>query len=389
MAVTVDSILHDPVTFNNQNDLNLIIDERLKFDREYIILDKNKIKQAITDPDTLLTIFNSYEINVLLKQTYEMNYVSTKDYNTLINNHDKIYDIIPMNDIHNILFKQLSYVTRIPSISDLEANGLLDAIIHVIQTHPELLTEEHIVDNYTDQYLTQKLKENVFVSFEKTEQILDIQENILKILTPDEMINLLNRVKPYLSFVDDDNIKAVKTLITNNDNNILSVYTQNEIKVIMDKEIELKNLLLKALTPESLQKIFDSFKDDFLNNNVTDIINNKIQALKDEMLGNNYDELISTQVDNYLTSKYNTLIKQMLASTFQTFKNDFISNDLQQMIQDSFNKLKEDFFGDNYTGLVQLQVDNYLNNNFPAVTTKIVQDWINEEINKKDYYGIK
>lgn len=382
MSVTTDSTLHDPVTFNNQNDLNLIIDKRIQYDREYIILDHDKVKQGITDPDTLLTIFNDYEINVLIKQAFEMNYISNADYQILLNDHSQFYTLIEMNDIHELLFKQLSYKTRVPCISDLEANGLLDAIIKVIQLHPELLVEENIVEKYTDNFLKEKLKTNVFVSFEKIELILANQYDTLRILDKKEAIDLLQRVKPYLSFVTDDSISKVKKLIDNNNPDITSVYLPNEIKMIIDKEIELKNALLKGLTQDTLKTLFDKFKKDLINVDLNTIIDDKIQILKDKILDKNYDGLISAQVDNYLTTKYHTLLNQILKNSFETFKKNFLTNDVQPIVEKYFNILKDEFFGDNYTGLVELQVNNYLNNNFPSVTKQTVQTWILEEIEK-------
>ena len=382
MSVTTDSTLHDPVTFNNQNDLNLIIDKRIQYDREYIILDHDKVKQGITDPDTLLTIFNDYEINVLIKQAFEMNYISNADYQILLNDHSQFYTLIEMNDIHELLFKQLSYKTRVPCISDLEANGLLDSIIKVIKLHPELLVEENIVEKYTDNFLKEKLKTNVFVSFEKIELILANQYDTLRILDKKEAIDLLQRVKPYLSFVTDDSISKVKKLIDNNNPDIASVYLPNEIKMIIDKEIELKNALLKGLTQDTLKTLFDKFKKDLINVDLNTIIDDKIQILKDKMLDKNYDGLISAQVDNYLTTKYHTLLNQILKNSFETFKKNFLTNDVQPIVEKYFNILKDEFFGDNYTGLVELQVNNYLNNNFPSVTKQTVQTWILEEIEK-------
>ena len=382
MSVTTDSTLHDPVTFNNQNDLNLIIDKRIQYDREYIILDHDKVKQGITDPDTLLTIFNDYEINVLIKQAFEMNYISNADYQILLNDHSQFYTLIKMNDIHELLFKQLSYKTRVPCISDLEANGLLDAIIKVIQLHPELLVEENIVEKYTNNFLKEKLKTNVFVSFEKIELILANQYDTLRILDKKEAIDLLQRVKPYLSFVTDDSISKVKKLIDNNNPDIASVYLPNEIKMIIDKEIELKNALLKGLTQDTLKTLFDKFKKDLINVDLNTIIDDKIQILKDKILDKNYDGLISAQVDNYLTTKYHTLLNQILKNSFETFKKNFLTNDVQPIVEKYFNILKDEFFGDNYTGLVELQVNNYLNNNFPSVTKQTVQTWILEEIEK-------
>jgi len=379
-SVLRDNILHDPVTFNNQNDLNLIIDERIKYDREYILLDRDKVNAGIADPDQLLTIFNDYELKIFFKQSLEFYYIDEPTYLKLINDHILMYDLILMNDIHELLFKQISYRTKISSISDLEANGLLDSIIKVIQLNSETLIDKTLIQTYTEDILTEKLKQDVFISFEKIELILNKQSDILKILTNQEIIDLLNRVKPYLSFVTDVKILDIQNLIDNNNYDISSVFNANEIKVILDKELELKNLILKAITPDALDLLFNQFKLDLISTDLNPLIDTKIQILKDEMFGTNYDALISQQVDNYLTNTYNTLMKQTLNNAFNAFKTDFLNTDLKVLVQTYFDELKTEIFNQDYTGLVSQQVDNYLINNFPILTKITVLDWITQEL---------
>jgi len=379
-SVLRDSVLHDPVTFNNQNDLNLIIDERIKYDREYILLDRDKVNAGITDPDQLLSIFDNYELEIFFKQALEFYYIDESTYLKLINDHTLMYDLILMNDIHELLFKQISYRTKIPSISDLEANGLLDSIIKVIQLHPKILIDKTLIQTYTEDILTEKLKQDVFISFEKIELILNKQSDILKIVTNQEIIDLLNRVKPYLSFVTDAKILNTQKLIDNNSADISAVFNANEIKYIIDKELELKNLILKAITPESLTILFNKFKTDLISTDLNPLIDLKIQILKDEMFGTNYDALISQQVDNYLTNTYNTLMKQTLNNAFKTFKTDFLNTDLKVLIQTYFDQLKSELLNQDYTGLVSQQVDNYLLNNYPLLTKTTVLNWITQEL---------
>jgi hypothetical protein len=381
-SVLRDSTLHDPVTFANQNDLNLIIDQRIKFDREYILLDRTKIESAIADPDNLLNIFTEYELQILFKQALEAYYITEEQIILLMSDATKVYDEILMNDIHALLYSQLHFVTRVPNITDLEANGLFDSIIKVIQLNPEVLIDLNLVEQYTTNILDQKLEENVFISFEKLELILSNTNDTMQILTSTELINLLERVKSHITFVTDESIAAVQALIDSNSFLITSVYQNNEIKIILDKEIELKNLLLKSLTPEKVQEMFNTFKDDFLNSSFDTIIDAKFDTLRAELLGTNYDALIAQQVDTYLTTKYNTIMRQFIDEAFTTFKDDFINIDLLNIVTGYFDTLKAEMFDVNYNGLIEAQVISYLDTNFPTVTAITVNSWILNEINK-------
>jgi len=369
----LDPQLYDPVTFDNQNDLNLIIDERILFDREYILLDREKVETALNNPTELLNIFNNLEICIFLEQALQADYISDDIYENLKLNHSLIFDNMLMNDIHTLLLKQYTYITKIPNIKDLENNGLLDSIIGVIQENPDILISEPLVCEYTDNHLFELLKIHQFISFEKAELVLDNLKDTNYILQ-DKLITLLHRIKPYLSFITDTKIQYVQTQLDNDINNILEIFTVNEIKLIIDKEIELKYYLLKILTPSTIEKMFEKFKDELLTINLIKMVDDQFKILKDEMMELDYSGLVQSQVDNYLTISYNTLMRDTLNNSFNTFKNEFIQIDLKAIIKEYFDELSQNIFGNNYDLIIQEHIEN----NLPRLTDNQMQIWIKQ-----------
>ncbi len=377
----LDFQLRDTVTFYNQNSINLIIDERIKYDREYIILNQEHVKAGIDNPADLLNIFTDYEFQIFFKQALEMEYISDYKYQRLLNDKTKIYDYILMNEIQQLLLKNYLYRMQVPDIIDLERNGLLDSIIKVIHENPELIVDNKTVTNYTDDYLWELMQIHRFISFQKAELILDSPKDMIHILTYDEMLSILHRLKPYIDFLCDDDIAAVQVLLDNDSKDIEQVFSINEIKILIDKEIELKYLILRALTPDKIQEMFDRFKDDLIAIQIDEMVINKFNELRDEIFDLNYDGLIIEQVQNYMTSNYNTLMQNAINTSFQKFKDEFIAIDMQNIIEGYFNILKQELF-EGSDNLIANLIQNFLDNEFPSVTRVQVLRWIDEEINR-------
>ena len=377
----LDSQLRDPITFYNQNSINLIIDDRLKYDREYIILNQEHVKSGIDDPANLLNIFTDYEFQIFFKQSLEMNYIDNLKYDNLLLDKTKIYDYILMNEIQQLLLKNYLYRMQVPDIIDLERNGLLDSIIKVIHNNPELIIDNKTVTTYTDNYLWELMQIHRFISFQKAELILDSPKDMIHILTYNEMLDILHRLKPYIDFLGDDDIASVQLLLDNGSNSITQVFSVNEIKILIDKEIELKYLILRALTPDKIQEMFEKFKTDLINIQIDQMVIDKFSELRDEIFSLNYDGLIINQVQNYMTSNYNTLMQNAINSSFQKFKDEFIAIDMQNIVEGYFNILKRDLF-EGSDNLIADLIQNFLDNEFPSVTRVQVLRWIDEEINR-------
>ena len=373
----LDSNMYDPITFYNENSLNLIVDERIGFDREYIILDKTKVQAGIADPDQLLSIFNTYELEQFILQALHADYITELEYNTLIADNTQLYSIMLMNNIHTLLYNQITYITKIPSITDLENNGLLDSIIRVIQQNPALLIDQPLVGQYTDEHLITILEESHFISFNNAELILSNPNDILNILGQDTIV-LFERVKPYLSYLTDAKILLTQEAI-DSQQELNGIFSANEIKIIIDKELELKYYVLKALTPDAIQTMFDSFKQDIIDIQVEILVETHFNILKQEMMQDNYDELIKTQVDSYLIANYNSIMQNAIDTSFTRFVDEFMANDLQVIIKNYFDTLADDFLsGVDNTLIIQAQVEAYLQTNFEVLTNEQVLQWIEQ-----------
>jgi hypothetical protein len=274
-----------------------------------------------------------------------------------------------MNDIHTLLYRQYTYITKIPNIKDLENNGLLDSIIKVINLHPDLIIHQPLVEQYTDEYLAETLTHHEFISFEKIDLLLRYLKNTNSILKQDTL-KLLTRIKPYLSFITDDKIQEVRTQLDNNEDNILDVFTVNELKLILDKEVELKYLLFRALTPDKIQEMFDKFKQELIAINLGLMVEQKVNELMDDLLSRDYTDLIKDQVDNYMMQSYDSLMRDTIANTFQTFQ-DNLTIEIKDEVQQAFNNLSPETLQ-----IIQNQVNAVLDESFPVLTDQQVQDWI-------------
>jgi len=359
---STDDNVYDPIIFFNQNSMDSIVDERIKYDREYIVLDRAKILKCIDNHNLILTILTDYEFKELLKQIRELDLINDEVYDHLLNDHSEFFNLVNAESISKVLQKQYNYITKIPNILDLENNGLLDSIIKTIQKNPELVIHQPLVVDYTNQYLTEILKINHFISFEKAELVLSNLKDTIIILKSD-IIELLHRISPYLSFITDDKILAVQLQLDNSENTILNIFTVNELKMIIDKEIELKYYVLKALTPETINKLFNDYRDQLINTKLDDIVNSKFQTLKDAMLSTDYKDLVASQVDNYLTTTYNSLMKVAIDTSFARFKDEFINVDIKQQVQDYINNT-----------VIQVQSTDV------NLTDRMVQSWIKQYI---------
>lgn len=377
-----NSTLHDEVSFNNQNDLNLIIDERIKYDREYILIDRDIIVQAIADPDNINNILSEEQLQIIIKQAYEAYYISDDQYILLQSDSSVLLQNILINDLHTLLLKHLEYITKIPAMEDLENNGLIQSIKDVIATSGSDLIDKTVVENYTDIRLNTLLNESTYISFNDSELILEHQNDILKILDNTNMVNLLNRTKPYLSFITDETLDKVQIEYDNNTLNITDIFLANEIKIIIDKEIDLKNKALKTLTEEDIQIKFEAYKNDLINIQLEPLIETYFQLLRTEMLGEDISVEIASQVDLYLTNQYNNIISSTIDNALAQFKDNFISNDIHIIVEEYFNVLKNELFGQDYTDIVQDQVNSFLLNHFPIVERIDIQSWIDDEITK-------
>ena len=87
----------------------------------------------------------------------------------------------------------------------------------------------------------------------------------------------INGTSPTLQEIAD-----AMLLITNPDE-IANLFTSNEIKLIMDKELDMKALLLRTLTLEEVTSVFNSLKEELLNGELITIIQDRVNEILSQM----------------------------------------------------------------------------------------------------------
>jgi len=253
-----------------EKDFDEIIDQRIEFDRKYIQLDDEKVQTVLERPSLALDTFNEYEIKVLINQAKFFELIDDETYQALLDDYTKFTHLVQPDQIIFLMNKQVSFVSRIPNMSDLEDNGLLDSIIKVIQQNPNLLIDESLVQRITEETVNRVLQDAQFTLFTQAQNILHNPADIKLILNDNELERLLRLVQPYLSFMTNSKIESALQLDENE--SILSIFDENEIRHIIDKELDLKYQLMKTLTPAEIEARFNELKEQFLNTDFSELV---------------------------------------------------------------------------------------------------------------------
>ena len=250
--------------------INTNINNLIEFNREFIPFDKQLVQDAMVNPSSILTIFNSEQIKILIDQLLSFNQITNDQYNALLLDNNQV---IQFNDgIIFVLDKHFNFKSHIPLMEDLLENGLDTSVIKVVQDNPHLVINNDLIYNITKDFLNDLFSEHKFLDFDKAEMILRFPQNILQIIPMDEVIHLLLMVQPFLEFISDDKIQNVQNKQLTNNSNIIDVFSTNEIKQIITKHTEIKYWVLRALDVRSVQQLFDRLQDQLLSVDLVEII---------------------------------------------------------------------------------------------------------------------
>lgn len=273
-------------TSDYQTFVNNIIREILYFDSEYVFLDKTKIGQAIIDPTSNpLTIFSSMEVSELIKQANLLGFIDDLAKDLALNNLSLFPTFISAEDYNKLLQYQLNYLPiikrYIPTIPELQENGLDPHVVTLVtDKFLEIIspTNEIVVTDIVDTYMDKIYMIHTFTPTQKIEYIYEYPRDFLKILTDTELHNLLERVRYYIDFLTPTLVDTIYSL-TDQDN-ILDHISINEIKEIMDKEVDMKNAIIKAVTLKEITAWMEKLRYEFLSQDLTPII---LQIIMDNL----------------------------------------------------------------------------------------------------------
>lgn len=254
---------------NDGNPLDNIIKDEVIQLLNYRKISKYKIQDAIDrisrglDP---YTEFNVDENLVMLMQAKELEFILTQDYNLLLTNPVQLYHSFPQAYM-DVLNFQLNLPNNIPTIEELKIAGIIPFIIDTVKANPEAVIDENLVKYYTEHYIDTVLLSSEFIGYSKASKILADPDYILSILEKSEFINLFNRVSSYLPFITQEKIDNVLKLLPSQARKITNIFTTEQIRLVIDKELDIKNIIMKSMSVGEVTNLFNkltaTFKADF------------------------------------------------------------------------------------------------------------------------------
>ena len=217
--------------------------------------------QDIADGQEPSLRFSPDESSTLLEQARELELITEDQKTDLMNNVSGLYSLVPEN-YKNLLNIQLKLPTTIPTEEELQLAGIQAIILETVRSNPESIVDEALIQQYTKSHIEHILMQSEFIGWAQTSKIIRNPYNIFDIINQETVISLLNRVRGYLSFVTEEKIEKIASWFPG-EYDIESLFTEDQIRMVMDKELDIKNLVLKALSFEEVNNLFNTLSADF------------------------------------------------------------------------------------------------------------------------------
>ena len=256
----------EPATLEEDaNPLDNIIRKEVANFLEFRRISKTKIKEAknlITLGQNPYNNFTGDENLILLNQALALEYINQEAYIILLENPVNLYNRFP-KAYKELLDFQEALPTNIPTIEELRLAGAVTFILDTVRENPESVIDEDLIEEYTNKYIDTVLLTSEFIGYTKATQIYANPNQTLLILTKTEFRNWARRVGLYLKFVTEEKIQAIEDLIPSQFLTIVDYFTPEQLRLMIDKEIDIKNLILKSLTIKDLKVEFNKLAEEF------------------------------------------------------------------------------------------------------------------------------
>lgn len=312
---------------NDKNPLdNIIIDQVVKI-MSLRKIARTKIQMAIQlvsqgqDP---FSVFSQEENIVLLTQARQLEKITETEYYDLsaspVNlwfNHRELY--------MDMLQFQLSLPETVPTIDELKLAGIVELIIKTVKENPEAVIDVNLIQKFTKEYIDTVLLSSEFIGYDNAQKIYKDPYQILRILNKTQMNYFLYRVKPYLQFITDDKIKTIFEWLPSQYANINTIFSDTQIRLMVDKELDIKNLIMKTLTLEGVQQTFNDLAVKFKKDFTEAFTNEKLMELIQLTIERMFPVLDTTQIYEQICSQfkidYNTVDIDSIESYLDTYFN--------------------------------------------------------------------
>lgn len=305
---------------------NIIIDQVVKI-MSLRKIARTKIQMAIQlisqgqDP---FTVFSQEENILLLTQTRQLEKISETEYFALSSspvnlwfNHRELY--------MDMLQFQLSLPETVPTIDELKLAGIVDFIIKTVKENPEAVIDVNLIQKFTKEYIDTVLLSSEFIGYDNAQKIYKDPAQILRILNKTQMNNFLYRVKPYLQFITDDKIKTIFEWLPSQYGNINTLFSDTQIRLMVDKELDIKNLIMKTLTLEGVQQTFNDLAIEFKKDFTETFTNEKLMELIQLTIDRMFPVLDTTQIYEQICSQFNIDYNQVDIDSIESYIDNYFN----------------------------------------------------------------
>ena len=305
---------------------NIIIDQVVKI-MSLRKIARTKIQMAIQlisqgqDP---FTVFSQEENILLLTQTRQLEKISETEYFALSSspvnlwfNHRELY--------MDMLQFQLSLPETVPTIDELKLAGIVDFIIKTVKDNPEAVIDINLIQKFTKEYIDTVLLSSEFIGYDNAQKIYKDPAQILRILNKTQMNYFLYRVKPYLQFITDDKIKTIFEWLPSQYGNINTLFSDTQIRLMVDKELDIKNLIMKTLTLEGVQQTFNDLAIKFKKDFTEAFTNEKLMELIQLTIDRMFPVLDTTQIYEQICSQFNIDYNQVDIDSIESYIDNYFN----------------------------------------------------------------
>lgn len=334
-AEVQELILQKIASFNkNPDDVNLELD-RNPLDniiRNEIVSLFNFRKISISDIQRALDLHSQgqdpshdmsmNEHNIILSQARELEFITEEEFLSLKNEPNMFWFNFPEQYLKVLQF-QINLPSVIPTLEELKASGIEQLILDTVRENPDDLIKEITIQFYTEKYINELLLRSEFIGYDKAQLIYKDPTYLMNILDKPTLSLFLFRIKPYLTFITDEKISQIMSWLPSQYSRITEVFTTSQIRLMIDKELDIKNLILKTLTLEEVRKTFNELSEKFKAEFIDLFTNEKMIELIKLTLKELYPEPTLNEIYQHLSLTHNINISEEKIQKIENYLNTY------------------------------------------------------------------
>ena len=262
--------------------------------------------------------FSTEEHIILLSQARDLEFISEADFLFLSGTPSSFWFQKPAEYLKVLQF-QMGLPSNVPTLDELKVAGIVEFILTTVKENPEVVIDENMVKTYTEQYINNLLLSSEFIGYEKSQRIYADPTFIMNILDKTTFKYLLYRVKPYLSFITDEKINEMMSWHSGQYLNIENLFSTSQIRLIVDKELDLKNLILKTLSMTEVTKFFNELADKFKADFAEAFSEEKLKGLIELVIDTLYPALTINEIYQNIASTFGVEITEAKISSIEEY----------------------------------------------------------------------